>query len=75
MKFSIELLPESYSICRLDPSAAIPTWAQGGLVSITRTPDELSIVCQQKDFQTESKPSENGVASGSPGSSTSRWSV
>ena len=50
MKFSIELLPESYAICRLDPTAAIPTWTRGGLVSITRTPDELSIVCQQTDI-------------------------
>ena len=50
MTFNIELLPESFAICRLDPMASIPTWARGDLVSITRTPDELSIACQQTDI-------------------------
>ena len=72
MKFSIELLPEIYVICRLDPTAAIPSWARGGLVSITRTPDECQLYASKRTFQTEFKPSENGVASGSPGSLTSR---
>jgi len=35
-----------YAIVRLAPNAPIPEWAaNGGFVSITRTPDELSIVC------------------------------
>jgi len=37
-------------ICRLVPTAAIPDWAKsGGFVSITRTDDELSIVCAEAD--------------------------
>jgi uncharacterized protein len=37
-----------YAICRLPAGAPVPAWALGGsLVSVTHTPDELSIVCQQ----------------------------
>jgi hypothetical protein len=37
-----------YAVCRLDPRDAIPSWADGeGFVSISRTPDELSIVCHE----------------------------
>lgn len=43
----LNLLPESYGIFRLASDAAIPTWASGEVVSITRTSDELSIVCSQ----------------------------
>jgi hypothetical protein len=42
------LLKNSFTICRLDKNATIPTWAYTGeFFSITRTPDELSIVCPQ----------------------------
>jgi hypothetical protein len=38
------------AVCRLAPDASIPEWAlQGKLFSITRTPDELSIVCLEDD--------------------------
>lgn len=41
-------LPRLYAISRLEPGDAIPGWADGpGFVSITRTDDELSIVCLQ----------------------------
>jgi len=39
-------LPGPYAIVRLAPDAPIPAWAtQGEFTCITRTPDELSIVC------------------------------
>ena len=39
-------LPARYAIIRLDPSAAVPDWAtKGEFTSITRTNDELSVVC------------------------------
>ncbi|HTX72060.1 MAG TPA: ACT domain-containing protein [Rectinemataceae bacterium] len=38
-------VPGEYSICRLDADAESPPWANRGFVSITRTEDELSIVC------------------------------
>ena len=47
-KFALILLPETFAICRLEPKAAIPDWAHGELVSITRTREELSIVCCQE---------------------------
>lgn len=34
-------------MCRLAPDAAVPAWAQaGGFCSLTRTADELSIICR-----------------------------
>lgn len=35
-----------YAVCQLSSTAAIPEWADGpGFVTISRTDDELSIVC------------------------------
>src|SRR5690348_16833153 len=42
------ILPQRYAICRLDATAPLPDWAEGGdFTSITRTPAELSIVCAE----------------------------
>jgi hypothetical protein len=43
-------IPGRLAIARLDPLAAIPEWAQqvAPLVSITRTRDELSVVCPEE---------------------------
>lgn len=49
MKFTVELLLDTFAICRLAPETAIPDWAQGEFVSITRTQEELSIVCRQEN--------------------------
>jgi len=39
-------LPGLYAIVRLSPDSPVPDWAtRGDFTSITRTPDELSIVC------------------------------
>ena len=43
----LTLLPDTFAICRLDADAAIPAWANGRFFSITRTAEELSIVCLQ----------------------------
>lgn len=43
---TLSVLPEEFGICRLETSAEIPAWATGhSFFSITRTLDELSIVC------------------------------
>ena len=43
---TLTLFPEKYAICRLDPKADVPEWSAGGpFVSISRTRDELSVVC------------------------------
>ncbi len=40
--------PERLAVCRLAPDTLPPAWAlQGSFYSITRTPDELSIVCAE----------------------------
>jgi hypothetical protein len=45
---SLTLLPDAVAICRLDPKAPIPEWAlKADWWSITRTTDELSVVCAE----------------------------
>lgn len=45
--FALTVLPGLLSICRLGPDAAVPAWAlAGGFFSVTRTGEELSIVCE-----------------------------
>src|SRR5216117_3083262 len=46
MRLTFILLPDLYAIARLPAAAATPTWPRGDFVSITRTADELSIVCR-----------------------------
>ena len=47
-KLTFIILRETFAICRLDKDAPIPDWVfQGNLFSVTRTKDELSIVCPQ----------------------------
>ncbi|HEY8183764.1 MAG TPA: ACT domain-containing protein [Thermoanaerobaculia bacterium] len=40
-------LQDTFAIVRLPPSEDMPRWASGELVSITRTADELSVVCKE----------------------------
>ncbi len=43
---TLSILPEEFGICRLESSAGIPAWATvGPFFSITKTTEELSIVC------------------------------
>ena len=43
----LDVLPGTFAVCRLAPAAAVPAWAErGSLLAVTRTPDELSIVCE-----------------------------
>lgn len=46
---TLSILPDSLAICRLDYGADVPVWITGEFVSITRTRDELSIVCNERD--------------------------
>src|SRR5215210_3261645 len=44
---TIEPLLGAYAICRLRPEDTFPDWAMhGAFVSVTRTPAEVSIVCE-----------------------------
>src|SRR5262245_59775371 len=48
-RFSFRLLREPLAICRLAADAPIPKWCEGGaFLSIARTNDELSIVCEAR---------------------------
>jgi hypothetical protein len=45
---SYSLLQHTFAICRMDKNASLPDWAVGGeFWSVSRTPDELSVVCPQ----------------------------
>jgi len=45
-KRMLELLRHIYAVCRLDRNAPAPDWAtRGPFFSVTRTADELSVVC------------------------------
>jgi len=47
-RFSLSIQPGSFAICQLAPGAPLPPWAlEGPFCSVTRTPDELSIVCAE----------------------------
>ena len=53
---TMKLLKEKYGVCRLDKNELLPEWAQkSDFFSITRTSDELSIVCSQKDIPSDIK--------------------
>src|SRR5438067_5715468 len=42
------LLPDTYAVCEFHPDQHIPYWSLlGNFVSLTRSNEELSIVCQQ----------------------------
>lgn len=47
---NLTVLKEHLAICRLDASFVIPEWAKADeFLSITRTRDELSIICNEKN--------------------------
>jgi hypothetical protein len=58
---NVTVLPEPLAVCRLAATARVPSWAlelHESFVSVTRTPDELSVVCPDAavppDVETES---------------------
>ena len=47
-KLSLSILPQKLAVCRLGKDARIPVWVEGdNFFSITKTDDELSIVCSE----------------------------
>jgi len=45
-RFQLTILPGSFAIVRLAADAPLPSWASAGdFFSVTRTSDELSVVC------------------------------
>lgn len=61
---ALSLTPVSgtFAVCRLAPDESLPAWAEAGdFLSITRTPEELSVVCRES-LVPESVTSEIGWA-------------
>ena len=51
---TLRITSESLAVCRLPAEAEVPGWAsRGPFVSVTRTPDELSIVCPETSVPEE----------------------
>lgn len=47
----LTILPDGYAICRLSPGDALPSWISlGNFFSITRTAEELSIICSEANI-------------------------
>lgn len=59
-KLNMKLLDGKYGVCRLSTDEAVPSWAfKGEFFSITKTEDELSIVCLEENISEKIK-SEKG---------------
>lgn len=55
-KLNMKLLDGKYGVCRLSADEAVPAWAlKGEFFSITKTEDELSIVCLEENILEEIK--------------------
>jgi hypothetical protein len=48
-----------FAIARLPADAAVPRWAVGQVVAVTRTPEELSVICAERPVP-EATPAERG---------------
>jgi hypothetical protein len=47
MQLRISILPVRLAVARLAADDAVPAWVRGTFTSITRTHDELSIICDE----------------------------
>jgi hypothetical protein len=46
--YSLTVLPFTLAVCRMPPNNPLPVWAaETRLLSLTRTEDELSLVCEE----------------------------
>jgi len=59
-----EVRPESLAIARLAHDAPLPEWARGAFVTISRTPAELSVICDQRHVPPEVTSERDRVALG-----------
>ena len=59
-KLTLQLRELKLAVCRLPAKAALPRWvAEDSFVSITRTSDELSIVCSERHVPLDVKAERN----------------
>lgn len=56
-KLKFRLIGGSFAICRLAATDPVPSWAtQGAFTSITRTDEELSVVCPLENAPSQYRP-------------------
>ena len=56
IKLTVAVLPERFAVSRLAPSEDVPAWAtRPPVFSVTRTRDELSIVCPEENVPADVK--------------------
>ena len=56
LNLTLSVFPQTFAICRLHPDGVIPPWALiGDFVSLTRTREELSIVCPQENVPADAQ--------------------
>lgn len=49
LHLTLSLLPDTLAVCRLPAGTGLPAWATAGaFYAVTRTADELSVVCPQQ---------------------------
>lgn len=58
---------ERLAIARLPAGSAVPDWARGAFVTISRTPDELSVVCAERHVPLDVVQTRDKVALGIAG--------
>src|SRR3974390_3095092 len=55
--FTLSLLPSLFAVVRFASDAAAPAWASHGeFFSITKTQDELSVVCPMENIPSSNRP-------------------
>ena len=52
-------MPGAYTVCRFPADDPVPSWVAGPFTSVTRTSNELSIVCRTERVPAE-VPGEDG---------------
>lgn len=53
---NLVLLPDTFAVCRLDPDSRLEEWMKTGeFFSITKTANELSIVCPEENVPNKIK--------------------
>jgi hypothetical protein len=50
LTFELSVENGDFVVCRFEPSAPVPAWAlqAAGFIAVTRTEDELSIICREE---------------------------
>lgn len=60
---AVRLLRDRFAVCRFPPDGPLPAWlfhAEAHVFSLTRTPDELSVVCPEDDLPPSIEHCERG---------------